>query len=123
MTDYQSFHEKMRAALPIGKKLDNPGGGTSEIQSFTHSHIVYKRGNSKIRVSLRDLFAVYEMYAGKTVSSSDLHKYAPQVFDSKQSGHSCNCTFFFMALEEMGIINGIRGNGKRGDPFWTRIPL
>ena len=69
------------------------------------------------------LYAAYTTFRGKTVSSTDLREYAPQVFDSKRSGHSCNCTLLFMVLKMIGAITTIEGKGVRGNPFRVTIPL
>ena len=58
---------------------------------------------------------------GEGLAPSDLVIFKPTVFDSKQSGHSCNCTFLFQILKEMGIVDEIEGEGKRGNPFYVII--
>lgn len=120
--EYQEFYNRTISVLSVGTVLQNPGGGTTEIIAYTGNNITYKRGNSKIRVSMIDLYGAYNSFCGKTVSSSDLRKHAPRVFDSKKSGHSCNCTTLFMILRAIGIIATIEGKGKRGNPFRVTIP-
>lgn len=120
---YQEFYLQTISKLPVGTTLQNPGGGTSKITKYTNTHMVYKRGRSDIRVSMADLHAAYRTFLGKTVSSTDLREYAPRVFDSKRSGHSCNCTLLFMVLDEIGIVSTIDGDGKSGNPFRVTIPL
>ena len=120
---YWEFYQRLVSSLPVGTVLRNPGRGTSEIVSYTDTQIVYKRGNSRIYVSIMDLYDAYERFRGKTVNSTGLRNYAPQVFDSTMGGHSCNCTFLFMVLRAIGTIARIEGEGKRGSPFRAVIPL
>lgn len=120
--EFHDFRRKLVQSLPVGAVLRNPGGGTSTIVSHTPRNVAYRRGKSRIYVGLRDLYGAYEAFRGGTVDSSDLRAFKPQVFDSKQSGHSCNCTFLFMALKAMGIVERIDGAGRSGSPFRVKIP-
>jgi hypothetical protein len=119
---YDEFFSKVKSNLSIGKVLLNPGGGTSKILSFTENNVTYQRGKSPIPISIKTLYELYEKYSGTTVSSTDLKEYLPKVFDSKHNGHSCNCTFFFMVMKEMGVIQRIRGDGKAHHPFYVDLP-
>ena len=118
---YSEFYQHMRPALPKWTVLQNPGGGTSEVLGYTSAQVVYKRGSSKIYVSISDLFRAYQHFRGTRVSGPDLRQYAPSVFDSKRNGHSCNCTFLFMTLYRMGLCSEIRGLGRRGNPFYVHM--
>jgi len=118
----EDFVKGAVSVLPKGLKLDNPGGGISEIISINENRICYKRGNSKIFVTLEDLHdAIEANKIKKIITSSDLKRYSPQVFDSTKGGHSCNCTFLFQVLKKMGIIDKIEGEGKRGNPFFSTL--
>jgi hypothetical protein len=119
---YEQFETKVRESLPQGAVLPNPGGGTSTVLRYTGSSIVYVRGKSSFSVGLQSLYEAFGQFTGESVSTSDLKEYAPRVFDSTHSGHNCNGTFLFMVLKRIGVIDDIRGTGKRGDPFWTTIP-
>ena len=119
----EQFRDKLSSALPVGKELDNPGGGISTIKPVANDKLRYQRGASTITVRLTDLFVAYSKFTGQSVSCSDLKIFQPSVFDSnaRPSGHSCNCTIFFLALKEMGVIKKIQGAGVRGDPYYTNI--
>ena len=120
--EYSEFRTQMMKNLPVGLVLPNPGGGTSEIKKYIKDAVVYQRGDSDIRVSIADLYDAYKAFHGKRVDSTDLRRLAPSVFDSERGGHSCNCTFLFMALQRMGIVDRVQGEGKSGSPFWVSIP-
>ncbi len=120
--DYLEFHHRLVTALPPGTVLQNPGGGETEIINYTASDkLAYRRGRSRMYVSIRELYVAHQLFQGQTVSSTDLRDYAPEIFESKQGGHSCNCTVFFMALRAMGLVDRIEGAGKRGDPYRVRF--
>lgn len=105
-----------------GRVFENPGGGVTEVVRVTELGIYYKRGNSKMLIKYGDIEKTYLEFKGKTVSTEDLRFFNSKVFDSKKGGHSCNCTVFFLILEECGLINDvILGNGKCGNPFYVRI--
>lgn len=115
------FKQRIKASIPRGAILVNPGGGTSTIVSYSTESVTYRRGNSEITVSFHDLFNVMEKFKGGRMSSSDLKRAKPSVFDSsaRPAGHSCNCTFLFMVLKEIGIVKRISGRGVSGDPFFV----
>jgi hypothetical protein len=119
--NYRQFYQRITSSVPVGTILQNPGDGTTEIKSSTEKNLTYKRGNSNISVAMRDLYDAYRHFQGTTVSSSDLRRFAPSVFDSKQSGHSWNCTVLFMLLREAGIVARIQGKGQKGSPFRVYI--
>lgn len=118
---YTEFRQRGMSALPPGTILQNPGGGTTTIISYTDTQMVYQRGHSRMYVSLADLHRALEKFLGATVTSSDLKEYAPHVFDSTRGGHSCNCTVFFMVLRAIGLVTSIEGRGRRGSPFQVTI--
>lgn len=110
------------AKIKQGMTYPNPQKGTSRIASITRERIVYIRGSSRITLRIEDIHGVYEQYKGKKCSSNDLKNFEPKVFDSNQNGHSCNCTFLFTVLNEIGLTeNGIEGQGKPYKPFYIRI--
>ena len=121
--DLKEFTKQIKEDIPVGTVFENPGGGTSEIVSYSDNSISYVRGSSAIYVSFRDLFDAYENYRGKRVTSSDLKSYAPAVFDAtaKKSGHSCNCTLFFLILKRLNLADEIKGRGVKGDPYFVEI--
>jgi len=115
----EQFSSSVQKTLPVGTVIDNPGGSISTIVGYTNSKISYVRGNSTIYVSLADLHSSYSDYLGRRLSSADLKKIAPSVFDSsaRPAGHSCNCTFLFRILQRLNIAGEIEGRGVRGSPF------
>lgn len=117
--DYKSFRMRFEAAIPVGSVLANPGGGTSEVLSYSADHVVYRRGKSKVRAPLIDFYAAFTKFAGARVNSSELRDFKPAVFNSsaRPAGHSCNCTFLFLGLHRMGVASDIEGAGVRGSPF------
>jgi hypothetical protein len=119
--DIQQFEAKIQSLLPVGADINNPGGGKSKVLSYSNQNIVYQRKNSKIMVSFSDLYKAYLTFNGQTVSTTDLRDFAPQVFDSKKGGHSCNCTFLFSILELIGIVEDIEGEGRANHPFYVKI--
>ena len=121
MLTFDEFRFQLKHLLPSGAVLKNPGAGTTTIKGYSIRNIRYVRGKSTISVSFAALFAAYTQFRGKQVSSRDLKDYAPAVFDSlaRPAGHSCNCTFLFMALSRIGLADGIRGEGKAHRPYHT----
>lgn len=87
-------------AFPVGTVIANPGGGTSTITGYTVSSVSYVRGRSTIVVAFSDLYAAYNAFKGKDVTSTELRAFMPTVFDSaaRPTGHSCNCTFLYQAI-------------------------
>ena len=121
--DPKDFFRAIDQELTPGHTFVNPGGGTSRISKIDDREIHYVRGSSTIRVSLADLYSAYRQFLGQRVTSTDLREYAPNVFDSsaRPAGHSCNCTFFFMLLQEIGLADATEGEGKRGSPYSVKI--
>jgi len=118
---YHQFANAIKSKIPIGAVLANPGGGTSTIISYSEAEIVYRRGNSKIHVSFEVLYKAYSQFKGKKVYTTDLRDFAPETFDSKQNGHSCNSTFLFSILKLLGKVTEIKGEGKANHPFYVTI--
>ncbi len=121
--EFDTFVSAIRRDFPVGTAFDNPGGGTSTVTGFTESHISYRRGKSRISVSLRDLYEAYSNFVGQDVTTSNLRAFRPAVFDSsaRPAGHSCNCTFLFGVLEVLGLSGPINGAGVGGSPFSVKI--
>jgi hypothetical protein len=122
--DIDAFCTKFSETIPPGTVFQNPGGGTSNVLSVNNSKVRYKRGASTMAVSLQNLFDAYTAFRGLRMSSSELKEFSPATFDSKArpAGHSCNATFFFLALQKMEIVTAIRGKGVRGTPYFVEIP-
>ena len=122
--DLDEFVRVARLALPDGYTFDNPGGGTSQIVASNEVNVAYRRGRSRIGVRWEDLHGAYVGFAGRYVSSSDLRRRVPSVFDSaaRPAGHSCNCTFLFHLLERLSLtIGGLQGRGVAGSPFGVQL--
>ena len=117
----EDFATAMCRSLPAGTVLKNPGRGTSTIVWIDDDRLCYQRGRARFYVFLADLHEAFQEFAGRDATTTDLKKYAPQVFDSAQRGHNCNCTVLFMALQSMGLAGPIKGSGRRGDPFGVRV--
>lgn len=120
--EFDAFVKLLRDHLPVGLVLNNPGGGTSTILSWTGNRVSYERGKSRFSIEARDLFAAYQHYSGCDVTTTQMKEHHPSLYDSQQNGHSCHCTFFFLALQRLGIVQRIWGTGRRGSPFGVTIP-
>jgi hypothetical protein len=119
--DYEHFERALQVHLPVGRALANPGGGSSTVLRYTGEKVAYLRGRSTIYVRARDLYEAYSEFRGRCVKTSDLKAWAPGVFDSSQGGHNCNSTLLLLALQCVGAIDSIEGQGRRGDPFRATI--
>lgn len=119
--NYQEFVAEIKANIPVGTAIPNPGGGFSTIVSYTEKNTVYQRKNSPISVAFEDLYKVYEKFKGKKVYTTDLKGFSPKVFDSTRRGHSCNTTFLFSVLQILGRVTEIKGEGKTNHPFYVSI--
>ena len=53
--DFDAFSRLMHITVAPGTVFPNPGGGSSEIIDFSSGSLIYRRDNSRIYVSLRDL--------------------------------------------------------------------
>ncbi len=107
--NFEEFVRKSKEVLIIGREFNNPGGGTSTIISVG-DNVRYRRGKSTISISIDELYKAYISFKGKQCITKDLRAYAPAIFDSaaRPAGHSCNCTFLFMLLHEIGLANEIK---------------
>ena len=121
--DIDDFVNLIRGVLLLNMEFDNPGGGTSTIESITDNGITYRRGNSPIFVRFQDLHAAFDRFRGHLVTSSELKEFSPAVYDSsaRPAGHSCNCTFLFQIPNAIGHAGEIEGSGVRGDQFAARL--
>ena len=120
--DYDTFVELI-VRLPEELIMDNPSGrGMSTIIWCDGKRVCYKRGDLRMYVDFHHLYEIYRRYSGRTVTTNDLRTMNPSVFDSKQNGHSCHCTFLFMALRQMGVVSEIYGSGRTGNPFGVSLP-
>ncbi|AWH89014.1 hypothetical protein [Limnobaculum parvum] len=121
--ELNKFINDIKTTLPIATVMNNPGGGISTIINYSDTKITYLRGKSKMSISFNDLYETYIYFKGMNVSSSDLRRFKPSVFNSKAcpAGHSCNCTFLFLIFEKMNMSTNIGGKGVRGNPFSVTI--
>lgn len=119
--NFDDFAKRLRANLPEGTVLNNPGGGTSAVIWVDDSRVCYQRGRSRFYVGLRSLYGAYAHFAGGKVTTRQLKDYAPGIFDSTKRGHNCHCTFLFLALQQMGMVEQIYGQGHAGSPFGVTI--
>lgn len=121
--DLDAFIAGIKRVFPVGAVIDNPGGGTSTIVGFSETHVSYKRGRSTIAVAFADLYEAYSRFRGRELSSTELRKLWPSVFDSaaRPAGHSCNCTFLFRLLEELQLSGPMSGSGVRGNPYSVKV--
>lgn len=117
------FIRRLQGALPVGSVLQNPGGGTSTILSHSQKFVRYRRRRSSIGVAYESLFGAYAANRSRAVSTSDLKRFEPSVFDTKArpAGHDCNGTFLFLVLRQLGLSSDIDGSGKKGDPYFVSI--
>lgn len=120
---YLEFKELIYKKIVEGKKLSNPGGGTSIIDYVKKDRIKYIRKNSHMYLSIDIIYKKYKENIGKALNTNDLKEQNPEIFDSaaKPAGHSCNCTFLFMVLKELELVDSIKGLGKPGNPFYIEI--
>ena len=121
----EEFIKKINSQILVGNKYDNlKGNNHTTISENDGESIIYLRGESKIKISILELWNTYDYLIKqelKNISSIQLCKYRPDIFDSKQNGHSCNCTFFYIVLKEIGLILKIDGKGVRGNPFYINF--
>ena len=121
---FDEFVDRIARAVPVESVLQNPGGGTTTVLSYSDNVLRYKRGGSSFKVALRSLYEAFQAFRGRRLTSAKLAKFAPRTFDSRSphNGHSCNCTTLYLLLREAGFVDQIRGAGVRGNPFYVDIP-
>lgn len=118
----QDFSALWRQKLPEGTQMDNlSGDNVTTIVDQTETKVFYQRGDSNIRIAFADLYWGYQQIhsAGEAgLTTKQLKEQRPMVFDSshRPAGHSCNCTFLFQGLEELGLVE-LQGFGVKGSPF------
>ena len=90
-----------------------------DVVEVSHNRIRYRRGSSTITVSLSDFYEAMLHYSGRRVTSVDLRRFRPNVFDSqaRPAGHSCNVSVLFTILLLIGLAEELEGRGVRGDPY------
>ena len=119
------FTQALQRTFSPGDRFPNPGGGETGIVRLDTDRLVYRRGHSEIRVRVRDLYRAYVHFRGRMMSSSDLRRFAPSVFDSAPArgrrGHSCNCTVLFHLLGALGLAGPIEGAGVVGNPYFVAV--
>ena len=107
-------------SISVGQVLINFRKGTSRIEKIDENKIVYKRKKTPIYFYVKDFLDAYNTFRGRTITSKDLSEYNGKVFDRKQNAHSCNCTMFFMILQQIGLAE-VWGEGHRGNLFTAKI--
>ena len=117
----KEFETAISKSVQKGQVFRNPLRGVSTVVEIDFTRVWYKRGKSIISLTIDDMYKAYAKFAGKDASSSDLRVFNPELYDSKQGGHSCHCSFLFLVLIAMGLVKGIQGGGVRGNPFWVHI--
>ena len=118
---YVEFSQMIKQNVPPGIIIKNPKKGTTKIIKYVDEKLVYQRGKLKIYVSLGDFFKSYVEFLETQVSSTELRKFQPKVYDVESNGHPCNCTVLFLILQRSGLVDDIHGKGVRGDPYWVFI--
>jgi len=99
---FESFTVKILESVKPGMEFANPGGGVSVVLRTNDERIVYQRGHTQISLKLALLFRAYQVFCGTIVTTSMLKRF-DHSFDSaarSPAGHSCNCTFAFIAMRE-----------------------
>ena len=108
--------------IKIGDILYTPNHAEKRICSITDEVMIYEHGRSRVWFLMADIVSAYERFKGTRVSSKDLRKFSPHVFDSKQCGHSCNAIVFQMIMVRCGLTYGdIQGTGLSGNPFYIQL--
>jgi len=94
------FFKEIKKLVDQNKILKNPIKGVSVLIKITRNdHICYRRGNSKIYLSIDVIFDVYKNYKGKKCTTKDLRDLKYKVFENKP----CNITFTIMILKELDL--------------------
>lgn len=118
----EQFSSMLRSVLTEGNKLYNPKGIISTIYKIDFDKVTYQRKNSKISLKFNDIIDALNSRTSNVITTSDLKKFNPGVFDSNHKGHNCNCTMLLYLIEKMGLtVNGICGKGVKGSPYYVNI--
>ena len=114
-----TFFQKVVDECNGKRQLNVPPFKTCEILKICEDAITYRRGQSRFKVKLNDLYDATEHFSGCRVNTSDVKKFRPEVFDSKArpAGHDCNVSLLFMLLLRLEIAHELQGRGVRGDPY------
>lgn len=120
---FDEFSTELYRVVKLGMVFENPGGGTSEVVSAQNGKISYRRKSSTMTITVESLYNAFAAHRNSRVSSRELRAKWPAIFDSqaRPAGHSCNVTFLFLCLEQMGLVTQILGQGKAGKPFYVDI--
>ena len=98
--------------------LKTPRGGRCRVFHIDNTDIHYIQG--KTSVYTYDLAVFYNTFAhfkGIGCSTKDLKKYNSNVYTTNnKGGHDCNC-ILFMLLIQYFFGNGIKGTGRKGNPY------
>jgi hypothetical protein len=109
---FHDFVELLRARLPVGVVLENPGGGTSTVLSHTETRIYYKRGDSPFHMDYDDLHDAYQRFTGEPVTTSNLKDYAPAIFDQPHGGTTVTARFFCLPWYRWGLPSQFGGAAR-----------
>ena len=115
--DLTSFSADLRRRLPPGTVLPNPGRGTTTIIWSDDDRLCYQRGSARFYVALSDLFDALRAFRGRDVTTTDLKRQSPGVFDSARGGHNCHATVLFLIAQSLKLAGEVWGRGHRGSPF------
>lgn len=113
----EEFVKKLTDSVKVGDVFDNPGGGTSTIESIKGNTIKYKRGTHDIQISMDVMYNAF-VYFPNGFSSNDLRPLHNQF-----KNHGCNCTFLMMMLKAMGIVKQIEGRKEKPQDLPFRVKI
>ena len=83
---------------------DNPGGGTSEILGVEDGYIIYRRGNTKMRVSIDLINKIYDYIITNTpISTKEIVDIKNRVEPNYKGWHGCDATFIMMIFRYLGL--------------------
>lgn len=118
----KQFMDLITKNIVVNRSFNNPSGkGITQIKVNDGKTITYQRGHSRISITILELWNVYQKFLNNTISTRDLKKYKPYIYNSNNKGHSCNSTALFLIFQNIGIISKINGRGVKGDPFWIEL--
>lgn len=120
---FDEFSAILFRAVTPGMVFQNPGGGTSEVISIRNGKISYRRKSSTMTIKVASLYDAFMEFRNSRVTSRELQAKWPAIYDSqaRPAGHSCNVTFLFLCLRQMGLVPQILGRGRSGHPFYVDI--